>query len=362
MIAKIIIKGQIGSTESEKGVELQDVISQVEANKDAVSYQFHIDSNGGSVRVGKLIADYIKGLPNAITIADGLCASIATEIHLARPVSQRKILAGTNYFIHSPLMVGVDGNSDELAEMSSYIKGIEKTMVQMYHLATGLDKAAITGLMKQETSLTPEQAVELGFAGEVLQNPALKAVAFLDKEIINKPNKMKKLTLKEKLVAAMAAIVDAEPNSMVVVTDNGELTYASEGEMPVVGEEVMIGEEVAADGTYTTEGGFGIVVVDGVVSEIIEPETVDVEALKAEISELTAKLEASQAETVEANAKVEAAEAEAIKTAEEEIKAFKATIESEYEPKAKKKEQLNGKSKNLSMKEKAAARKAELKK
>jgi len=217
--------------------------------------------------------------------------------------------------------------------------------------------------MKQETSLTPEQTVELGFASEIIQNLELKAVAFIDKEILkinnNNKNKKMKKSLKERLMAAMAAIVDEETTfAMMVATDGGELTYASEGEMPVIGEEVMVGEEVAADGTYTTESGFGIVVVGGMVTEIIEPETVDVEAMKAEIENLKAELEQANAKADEAVAKIAEVEANAIKTAEEEIKAFKATIESSHEPKAKKKIVNNKKPAELSIKEKAAARKA----
>jgi len=353
MIAKIYINGMIGSTESKRGVELQDVVSQIESNKEAEQYLIYINSEGGSVRVGKLIAEYISKLDNAITIADGFCASMGTEIHLARPIHQRKIKEGTSYFIHCPLIEGFSGNSDELAEASEYIKQTENAMLNMYHKATGLNKAALSGLMKQETSLTPEECVSLGFCSEIVQNLELKAVAFIDKEIINTNINNKKMNLKEKIVASIVKAFETEEEvkAMMVATDNGELTFASEGELPEVGEEVMLGEEIAPDGNYTTEAGFVIVVAEGVVTEITEPEVVDVEAMKTEIESLKAQLE-------EATAKATEIEENAMATVQEEILAFKKEIQSKYEPKAKK-EEFNKSAKELSIREKALARKEE---
>lgn len=352
MIGNIYINGQIGSTEDKKGVELQDVVSQVEANKEADILHIYIDSEGGSVRVGKLIADYISKLDNAITIADNFCASMGTEIHLARPIHQRKITAGTTYFIHCPLIEGFSGNSDELAEASEYMKQTEAMMLNMYHKATGLNKAALSGLMKQETGLTAEECVNLGFCSEIINE--FKAVAFIDKETININKNNKKMNLKERVVAAITSAFDSEVKGMMVATDNGDLSYQSEGELPEIGEAVMLGEEVAPDGEYTLESGIVIVVVDGVVSAINEPESVDVEALKSEIESLKAQLEDAKAKEVEAEAK-------ALETIEAEILAFKKEIVSKYEPKGKK-ENFNKGSKELSLKEKAALRKEELQK
>jgi ATP-dependent protease ClpP protease subunit len=358
MTGHIYINGQIGSTEESRGVELQDVVMQVEANKEAEVLHIHINSEGGSVRVGKLIADYISKLPMAITIAEEFCASMGTEIHLARPLHQRLIKEGTTYLIHCPLIQNISGNSDELAEAAEYIKQTELSMLNMYHKATGLDKTALSGLMKQETGLSADEAINLGFASAKTGSLELKAVAFIEKEIININKNNKKMNLKEKVVAAITSAFDQEdPKAMVVATDNGELSYASEGELPEVGEAVMLGEEVAPDGNYKTEADFTIVVAEGVVTEIVEPEVIDVEALKAEISELKSQLEAKSTEVEEVKAE---AETKAIETVEAEIVAFKKEIKSKYQPIAKK-EKFNKQTKELTLKEKAAARKEELK-
>lgn len=85
-----------------------------------------------------------------------------------------------------------------------------------------------------------------------------------------------------------------------VSTDKGLLSYASEGELPELGENVYIvdeegNEEAAPNGEYRTEGDMVIVVEDGKVAEIRdekpapepepEAEEVEVEAEEIEIVE-----------------------------------------------------------------------------
>jgi len=359
IIKKIYINGQIGSTEDSKGVELQDVIMQVEANKDADVLHIHINSPGGSVNTGRLIAEYISKLSNAITIAEGLCGSIATEIHLAVPVEKRKIIAGTQYFIHNPLLQGISGNASELLEASEYVKVYQTEMLRMYVSRTGTDKAAIEGLMNAETSLTDDQCIKLGFVSEIIAKQELKAVAFLDKKIKIDNNKnfdMSKIAeeIKKGFATLKAEIgIKKEVTAGMIVTDGGELSYASEGELPEVGEVVMMGEEIAAEGVYIMENGTVVTVVaEGVVESVVpmeEEEEETVEALKLKIE----ALETAHAEEMK----------EMNETFTSQMDALKVEIGSNFVPKAEKK--VFAKKivkKTLTMREKVAARKEELKK
>ena len=358
IIGNIYITGVIGSNEGSKGVELQDVVLQVEANKGAECFHIHINSPGGSVNTGRLIAEYISKLENAVTIATGLCGSIATEIHLSVPLLNRKIIAGTKYFIHNPLLQDVSGNASELQKASEFVKVYEKEMLQMYVKRTGTDKAAIEGLMNAETSLTDEECKALGFVSEVISKPELKAVAFLDKEIIKNENKlidMSKITEEIKQgfanLKAELGLKKPEVKAGMLTTDNGELSYESEGELPEVGEVVMLGEEVAPEGVYTDENGTMVTVVaDGVVDSVVlaeEEETI--EALKLKLEE-------------QANANAE--EMEALRTSfTEQMDALKVEIGSNFIPKAEKKVFAKKVVKpTLTMKQKVAARKEEIKK
>jgi ATP-dependent Clp protease protease subunit len=359
IIKKIYINGQIGSTEDSKGVELQDVIMQVEANKDADLLHININSPGGSVNTGRLIAEYISKLPNAITIAEGLCGSIATEIHLAVAIERRKIIAGTQYFIHNPLLQGVSGNASELLEASEYVKVYQKEMLKMYVNRTGTDVAAIEGLMNAEASLTDDQCIKLGFVSQILPKQELKAVAFMDKKKIkidnNKNFDMSKITEQidkgfAKLKAELGIAKEVVFAGMIV-TDGGELSYASEGELPEVGEVVMIGEEVAPEGVYTMENETVVTVVaDGIVETVVvkEEEEETVEALKLKLEE---QATAHAGEIAEMNT-----------TFTEQMDALKVEIGSNFVPKAEKKvfaKKKVVKEEKLTMKQRLAKQKEE---
>jgi ATP-dependent Clp protease, protease subunit len=363
IIGNIYITGQIGSNEDSKGVELLDIVTQVKKNEGAEMLNIHINSQGGSVQTGRIIAEYISKLPNAVTIAEGLCGSIATEIHLSRPLAQRKIIAGTEYFIHNPLLQNVSGNAEELERAAAAVRPYEKEMIQMYIKATGADKASIEGLMKAATSLTDEECKTLGFVSEVIAKTELKAVAFYNKEEIKKENKnsidMSKIIaeLKEGFKNIKAELgIKPEVKAITLVTDNGELTYASEGDLPEVGEVVMIGEAVAPEGAYADEIGNVINVVgeEGIVESIVlfeeeAPEEDTVEALKAKL--------------VQANEAHAAEIAEIKESFTTQMNALKVEIGSNFIPKAEKK--VFAKKivkKPLTMREKVAARKEELKK
>jgi len=348
MIGHVYIKGQIGDSEEEQGVSLKSVIMQIEAHKESNLIYVHIDSQGGCVDTGNSIADYLAKQTNVYTIAEGLCASIATRIHLSVPLLNRKIVSGTEYFIHNPLYDGISGNAEELRYAADLLDPVQKELVAMYCKATTASKEAIEGLMNAETSLTDEETKTLGFVSEIIPKQILKAVAF-KKKSINK-NKLDMSTIADQIkegLAPVLALIKGEQKvvAMMVVTDKGELSYASEGELPEVGEAVTIEGEIAPEGVYTIEGVAVITVgAEGNVSELVlegaEP-VEDVEALKAKIVEL----EAAAVASATANTEAITAQAEEFKTElasavegfNTEFTAFKATVGSDFAPKAEKK-------------------------
>lgn len=345
---KIHINGQIGNTYNEdgtihtKGVELADVVLQVEANKDAEGYDVYIKSPGGSIDVGRAIAKYIGSLPNAVTIADGMCASMGTEIHLSVPLENRKMIAGTQYIIHNPLLVGVSGNASELNDAADYIKKYEKEMLAMYHNATGVDKAALEGLMGQETSLTDEQCKTLNFVSEILPKME-KAIAFVgnqkNTEIMSKVKVLiasamagirKEFGLKAATVetgSAKAEVLSNTDGTASIYTDKPVEDFIADNsvEVKVFSDEAM--ETPFADGEFETTK-YKITVAGGIITgvEMIEAEAT-VEELQARISQLE-----SERETVEANLR---AEFEQELTTQ--LNQFKAEIGSNYVPKAESK-------------------------
>lgn len=296
MIGNIYITGQIGSDDTTKGVELIDVALQVEPLKDCEQINCFINSPGGSVEVGKQIAQYLKSLPKVHTIATGLCASIATEIHLAVPLANRKIVEGTEYMIHNPLFDGIGkANVNDLKEMVDVLEPLSKEMVSMYSTATGTSKEAISSLMDIEASLTNEQLLTLGFVSEVI--PKLKPLAF-----INKTNdKMSKSNIKLGLYAkALALVKGREIKAVMETVEQGEIETPFSDLM--VGDPIMLNGSPAPADTYVFPSGLQVVVVEeGIIAEIVEASTeseddAELEALKAEIESKDAEIVALKSE------------------------------------------------------------------
>lgn len=371
MIGHVYIKGLIGNFEDEAGVTLKDVIMQVEAKKDSDVIHVHINSQGGCVDTGNAIAEYLSKQSKVITIAETLCASIATRIHLAVPLERRKAVQGVDYFLHNPLFDGISGNAKELREAADYLDPVQKELVSMYCKNTTASKEAIEGLMDVETSLTDEEAVALGFVSEIIPRVQLKAVAFRSNNESNNKLKLDMSTIKEQIAEGLAPILAAFKaneevvKSMMVATDNGELSYASEGDLPEVGEAVTIEGEIAPEGVYTVEGIATISVdAEGNVTEVMmieEDVEEDVEALKAKIVELEAAAVAS-AEALAAKEEEFKTEIDAqVSAIKEELVAFKATVGSDFTPKSEKKVFNKAKSDDRTPKQKMDDRKAEIK-
>jgi hypothetical protein len=170
-----------------------------------------------------------------------------------------------------------------------------------------MSKEAIAGLMKVETSLTPEQCLKMGFASQIIPNIGKRAVAL----IYNEKNRSMKKPLMDRFALAMAAFTAAikdEPTrvekAMMLTTDKGVINTPYE--------EIQIGDavtledgSVAPDGDYTdTATGDVYTVAAGVISNIVEidAETGDaMAALKAENETLKAEIETVKAELSKTN-------------------------------------------------------------
>jgi ATP-dependent protease ClpP protease subunit len=191
MIGHIYINGLIGSFKDEVGVELIDIVSQVQRQRDAEEFIVHINSKGGDIDKGYDIYNYLKNLPQRITTEiNGMCASMATVIALAG--EKRVMVEGSQFMIHNPWAAEVNGDADELLSIHEAMRGEEDKMIAFYADHTGILKEGLDALMKAETYLTPEKALELGFITEIKPFQAIKAMAF-KKEEVQKENTMAKV-------------------------------------------------------------------------------------------------------------------------------------------------------------------------
>ncbi|WP_136076200.1 Clp protease ClpP, partial [Streptococcus pyogenes] len=83
--------------------------------------------------------------------------------------------------VHKALFNLVCGNSDDLDKASNALKSSDKAIVNAYVAKTGLSEDEIMNLMRNETFMSAQDAVEKGFADEVM---SFEAVASIDNQML----------------------------------------------------------------------------------------------------------------------------------------------------------------------------------
>lgn len=136
------------------------------AGKDSITV--HINSVGGDMYAGIAIYNRLKGLAAKVTtINDGLAASAGSLIFMAGDT--RKVNAGSNLMIHGA--AGFLYGYYQVQDLKGIVKQLDahnKAGINIYAEATGKDKDTIKAMVDKETWLTGADAVEAGFAHEVV--------------------------------------------------------------------------------------------------------------------------------------------------------------------------------------------------
>lgn len=149
-------------------IALDDFLRDLDelGTKDTITV--HINSVGGSLYAGLAIYNRLRALSaNVITINDALAASAASIIFQAG--NTRKVNAGSNLMIHeaASFLYGYYQVKD-LKDGIKYLEAHNKTAVAAYVERTGRDADSIKTLLAKETWMTGQEAVDAGFADEVI--------------------------------------------------------------------------------------------------------------------------------------------------------------------------------------------------
>ena len=129
----------------------------------------HINSVGGDFYAGLAIYNRLRGLKaNITTINDSLAASAGSIILQAG--NTRKVRAASNTMVHGVLglLVGYYNVQDLKGVIKQFEAG-NKAAVNAYVEAGGQDPEKVKAYMDKETWLTGQEAVDAGFADEVIE-------------------------------------------------------------------------------------------------------------------------------------------------------------------------------------------------
>ncbi len=139
----------------------------------AKSLTLRMHSFGGSAGTAILIHNRLRELAAKGTeltcIVDGVAASAGSLIMCA--CDTVKVNATSMVMIHNALVGSFGGyNSGELQHMAALAEAWDKAQVSIYQRKTGLPEAEIARMMAETTYMTGLEAVEKGFADELIED------------------------------------------------------------------------------------------------------------------------------------------------------------------------------------------------
>lgn len=160
---ELILEGVIAS-ESWFGDEVTPQQFRDELKEVSGNLTVRINSPGGDVFAGMAIMNALKDREGYTTvIVDGLAASIASVIAMAGD----KIVmnTGSMMMIHNAWSMAA-GDSKELRKVAETLDQISDTIISVYETRTGLSVEELKSMLDEETWMSAEEAVEMGFADE----------------------------------------------------------------------------------------------------------------------------------------------------------------------------------------------------
>lgn len=305
--AEIYIDGNIGPSDffsGENSFSLATLNEKLSEIGEVETLDVFINSGGGSVTEGFAIHDKLKSLPFTVnTIANGMVGSIATVIFQANTNGgKRRLFENSEFFVHNPIWIPSGPNAMEAKDLELLHEDLKKAqgkLVDFYSKVTGKSSEELSPILDRQTTLSPSEAIELGFADEVITSTIN---AFTKYKIAayypinnNKTETMsdvkKELSSIKKTMETILAKVGIKFQNKSLTTNAGEpIYYEGDGEI-VVGTKVFKDEamtEALPSGDYEFENTI-FVVVDGEVTEVKAKESID--ALKAEIENLKSQLQ-----------------------------------------------------------------------
>lgn len=186
MPKRINLKGPLIANNSQEvydyyGMEAtsaKSIINQLP--EDSSDIILEVDSNGGLVTVGSEVYTALRNYKGKVTAEiTGMAASAASVAVMG---ADKVVMSPTaQMMVHKALFNWVAGNSDDLDKASNALKSSDKAIVNAYVAKTGLPEDEIMELMKNETFMSAQDAVEKGFADEVM---SFEAVASIDNQML----------------------------------------------------------------------------------------------------------------------------------------------------------------------------------
>lgn len=251
----------------EPGISFRDINEFCDSlPADDKTIDVHIHCNGGDVLEGWAIYDRLRATGKTITtVVDGTAASMATVIMMAAPKERRKAYANAQILVHNPWLdpawVGICGmaTAEDLEKAAQQLKEQQDRILDLYVERCGCDREEMAALMAENKFISVERAMELGMVGEIIAPISAKRVNHM--------------SIKDKIINAINNVFGSDHETghhmmaMELATAGGDtLRIEREEGAPAVG------DVAEPDGEWLMPDNTTIVVENGVITEIRQPE------------------------------------------------------------------------------------------
>lgn len=306
---KIYINGYIGEAgffdDASNSFSLNNLNTILDSIGEVDELNVYINSGGGSVTEGFAIYDRLSALPCTVnTIVNGMCGSIATVIYQAGKKGKRKMYANSEFFVHNPFWQPSAPDpmeAKDLALLQQDLQNAENKIKLFYVGVTGKTVDELTPLLDRQTTMSANEAIEFGFADEIVETNITAFTKYRLVAYINNNNKTTEMDNKEikaeigGIKGLLNKISKALFKNAYTETLDGMKIYF-EGTMVMKDTPVFEDEAMTIplkDGEYTLDS-ITLTVVDGIVTavaEVLAQQTSDaLTEANAKIAELEAQL------------------------------------------------------------------------
>jgi ATP-dependent protease ClpP protease subunit len=201
--------GDVGDTWDGDCFALSDVAHALAMHGDG-DVTVRLNSGGGIATEGMAIYSLLKAHQGKVNIVvDGVAASAASLIAMAGDT--RAMRDGAVMMIHDPATITV-GNVDAHQKKAAVLDKLADNYAGVYGRAAGKSTADARKIMKAETWMTAQDAVEQGFATSVLAEGAAVKAAFDYRVYMHAPAAMPMRALRPRRDLRQPASEPAKPD------------------------------------------------------------------------------------------------------------------------------------------------------
>lgn len=144
-------------------------------NLDVETINVHINSYGGHTSEGLAIYNILKNhKAKIVTYNDGFACSAASIVFMAG--DERIMSIASLLMIHNAWNV-VQGNANQLRKEADDLDTISETAANTYMTAININREELNTMLDAETWITPQEALEMGFATSLINEPAASKVS-----------------------------------------------------------------------------------------------------------------------------------------------------------------------------------------